>query len=277
MKRIYAFAILILFSLACNALSSVPQPASTSAPAATATLAISVFDTDIYCSSDIAEARDLYNQGLDAENAGDFEAALTLYGKAIDLDPEYCDAMDNLALNLKRLGRVEESIAWYERSLEVLPTNDAAQLGLANAYYYLNRYDEARVEFQKMIDLYPQNPEGYYGIGSVEYSTGNFQKAIELLKQAEALYIEQNSPYAADAQNRIGYSYFDLGDMPNAVLYLEKAYPTYKDDQYLNYFLGISYYVQSPVQDLAKAKSLLKDAKRLGYPLEPEFEEFINQ
>jgi tetratricopeptide (TPR) repeat protein len=275
MKRSIGFIVLIFLSLACNSLTGSPQPTPTANPITTATLAISIFDTDVYCSSESDEARSLYNKALTLETAGDFEGALELYARAIELDPEYCDAMDNLALNLKRLKRVEESIPWYQRSLEILPTNDAALLGLANAYSYLSRFDEARAEFQKLIDLYPQNPEGYYGMGNVEYSSGNFQNAVDWLKQSETLYIEQGSNYAADAQLLIGYSYFDLSDMPNTILYLEKAYPTHKDDRYLNYFLGISYYVQSPSQDLDKAKQLLTEAKRLGYPLEPEFQEFI--
>lgn len=282
MRKHLSAMVLVLSSLACSFLtrSLTPPtaiPTTVTGPISTPTYTISLIEEDVYCPSDIPGATDVYNQGLTEEQAGNYERAIELYKNAIELDPEYCDAMDNLGLNLKRLGRTEESIDWYLRSIEVFPENDVAYLGLGNAYRQLGRYDEAISTFKQLSLMAPENPEGYFGLGMAYYDIGQYQDSIDSLKEAERLYNAQNSSYIADAQIFIGYNYFSLQDMENAVNYFELAYPAYQGDAELNYYLGFSYYDESPVQDFVKAKQYLLKARDLGYSLEPELEKFINQ
>ena len=282
MKKHLPILLLVLGSLACSFLtrslaSPTVIPPVTAGPIFTPTYTISLIEEDVYCPSDIPDATDVYNQGLTEEQAGNYERAIVFYKNAIELDPEYCDAMDNLGLNLKRLGRTEESIDWYLRSIEVFPENDVAYLGLGNAYRQLGRHDEAISTFKQLSRMAPDNPEGYFGLGMTYYDISQYRDSIDSLKEAERLYEVQDSPYIADAQIFIGYNYFSLQDMENAVNYFELAYPTYQDDAVLNYYLGLSYYDESPVQDFAKAKQYLVRARDLGYNLETELEKFINQ
>ena len=46
------------------------------------------------------------------------QEAEPLLRKAIELDPKYCDAMDNLGVVLRRLGNIEQAIEWYKRSIQ---------------------------------------------------------------------------------------------------------------------------------------------------------------
>ncbi|MFN8411050.1 MAG: tetratricopeptide repeat protein [Anaerolineales bacterium] len=284
MKKYLIFVTFVISSLACTFLTNIvasptntPIPTPTALPTITATFTVGLIEENIYCSSEIQDALDAYNIGYNDEQMGNYEQAIENYKHAIELDPKYCDAMDNLALNLKRVGKVDEAIDWYLRSIEILPTNDVAYLGLANAYRQQEQYDKATDAYKKMIGIVPENPEGYFGLGMVYFSTSHYQDSIDNLEEAERLYKEQNSSFVSDAQMFIGYDYFSLNDMENAVNYFEQAYPSYYDDATLNYYLGVAYYTESPVKDLAKAKKYLTTARDLGYGLDSELEKFISQ
>ena len=280
MKKYLLIVFLGINGLACSFLArtlSSPAVVPTVALIASPTYSIGLIEEGIYCSSDVKEARDAYNLGQSNDLAGNYEQAIEYYEQAVTLDPAYCDAMDNLGLNLKRLGRIEESIDWYLRSINVMPTNDVAYLGLANAYRQLQRYEDAVSAYEKLVDIAPENPEGYFGLGMMYYDAQKYQDSIENLKEAERLYREQNSSFDVDAQLFIGYDYFLLGDMENAVHYLEQAYPAYKDDSSLNYYLGYAYYLESPARDLVKAKQYLGKARDLGYSLGADLDQFVDQ
>lgn len=283
MKKTLFILILLTNTLACSFLTNTlkptaAQPVETATiPMASPTYTIGLISEDVYCPSDVQEAVDAYNMGLTNEMAGNYEQAIEYYQQAIELDPSYCDAMDNLALDLKYLGRTEESIDWYLRSIEVLPTNDVAYLGLANAYRQFEEYEDAAAAYKHLIEITPENPEGYFGLGMTYFSLDQYQDSLDSLKEAERLYKEQDSKFVADAQLFIGYNYFTLKDMENAILYFEQAYPSYQEDATLNYYFGLAYYADSNAQDFAKSKEYLIKARDLGYNLEPELEEFISQ
>jgi len=61
----------------------------------------------------------LSGQGKPAE-------AMQEYQKAIELDANYCDAMDNLGQLLRSQGELDEAIYWYKRSINLVPGNRAA-------------------------------------------------------------------------------------------------------------------------------------------------------
>ena len=289
MKKYWFLFLLLTGSLACATITggSTPNEAPTSISVPTEIPAVATVESaptevnrnltsDIYCSSDIPEAVDAYNQGVEFDTAGNIDSAIESYKAAIELDPEYCDAMDNLALVLRKTGNYEEAAAWYEKSVEVAPDNSVAHMGLANTYFDLERYDEALTQYNELLRINPEDPEGHYGAGRVHFSLEEYTDAIDRLKQAEELYKEQNSPYISDAQLLIGISYVMLEEYEQGRDYLEMAYPQMPDNSYLNYYLGYAYYYGDTIRDEALAKQYLLRARDLGIELEPTLENFVN-
>jgi tetratricopeptide (TPR) repeat protein len=225
----------------------------------------------------VDDATNAYNQGVTYESAGDFESAITAYRQAIELDPAYCDAMDNLAYALRQTGNVEEAITWYQASIAVAPDSDVAHLGLANAYLSLDDYDNALTEYNALLKIDVNNPEGYYGAGRVYFSQEKYQDALEQFQKAEELYKAEGSDYIVDAQVYIGFCYVMLKDYENGRDVLEKVYPQMQDNPYVNYFLGQCYYYGTSIRNDELAKQYLTRARDLGITLEPELETFVNQ
>ena len=287
MKKQLVLAGFVIFSLACATLTAPFQTEPTPIP----TIAIQPTvipptvtgditrqeNVEVYCPSDVQGATEAYNRAITYEDAGDSQSAEQSYREAINLDPEYCDAMDNLAILLKQNGNVDEAIELYQQSIAVKPDNDVAHLGLANAYSSQDRYDEALSEYAALVQINPQNAEGYYGPGLVYFNQEKYNEAIDQFKQAETLYQEQNSDYIVDAQAYIGFSYAMLEDYESGRDYLELAYPALQDNAYVNYMLGVCYYYGESIKDDVLAKQYLTHAQDLGFDLEPELADFINQ
>jgi tetratricopeptide (TPR) repeat protein len=288
MKKLFFLSLLLVSSLACatieKALSSEATPTPfivpTEIPQQTAVpIATDITrkeETNIHCSSSVDEAVDAYNKAVTYETAGDTASAEKAYREALALDPNYCDAMDNLALLLRQNGNTEEAIALYENSIKIAPDNEVAHLGLANTYMGLEEYDKALVEYNALLDINPSNPEGYYGAGRVYFSKENYNEAIKQFLQAEQLYKAEGSAYIVDAQIYLGFSYALIEEYETGRDYLELVYPQMPDNGYVNYFLGYCYYYGTSIRDEKLAKEYLLRARDLGIDLGSELENFVN-
>src|SRR5262245_25760124 len=77
-----------------------------------------------------APAEDPFRQGMAAERAGDLQAALTSYERAVERDPAHAQAHDRLGFVLGRLGRTAEALTHFERAVAIAPTLFDAQYHL---------------------------------------------------------------------------------------------------------------------------------------------------
>jgi len=72
---------------------------------------------------------DAYSRKGDAlALARKFEEAIALYDRAIEVDPECCEAWTNKAIALNALGRTRESLECVERALDISPSPIAEDL-----------------------------------------------------------------------------------------------------------------------------------------------------
>ena len=52
---------------------------------------------------------------------GKLEEAIKWYDKALEIKPDFVDALYNKGLALYDLGKPEEAIKWYDKALEIKP------------------------------------------------------------------------------------------------------------------------------------------------------------
>lgn len=290
MKKFLFLAVLVSSMLACATITNLTNPEAmptpvvetpislqpTAIPAATSATIIRREDAEIYCPSDVPAATDTFNKAVDFEAAGDDTSAEKAYREAIDLDPQYCDALDNLALLLKRAGNYADTVDLYQRSIAIYPEGYVANLGLANTYNQLKQYDNAIAQYEAVSKLYPDDPEGYYGLGNVYFYQGKYEDALSQFKLAEEIYKKRDSYYLEDAQVYIGYTYVMLEDYESGRDYIELVYPYFEKSGYTNYMLGLCYYYGKSIQNDPLAKLYLTRARDLGTQLDSELENFVN-
>lgn len=226
--------------------------------------------TPIFCPTKDQEARNAFNQANDLRDQEKFTEAEKLFREAIELDPNFCDAMDNLGIMLRKQGKADEAIQWYQRSLEVKPDNSLALRNMGLAYYFQEKPDEAIPVFEKLVQIAPDDPEGYYGLGISHYEIEKYEDAISVLEIAELLYFQNGSPFVRDAQYYLGLSYFKLDDCARSRGYLAPIYDQLQEDIQTNIYLGICYLNEEP-KDLELVKKYLLKAEALGYKLPDEW------
>lgn len=251
----------LLTCLAMVAVTSCACLAGTAPPASI--VKTKIIPKDVVCPTENEEARRSYNAALQQQQEGRLRDAETSYLKAIELDPGYCDAMDDLGLMLRIEGATDQAISWYKRSLSVKPDNPVAHQNLAVAYQILGDAGKAVAEFQWLTSHEPENPEGYYGLGNVKLAYGEAEAAVGPLMRAEELYRAKSSPLLADAQYGLGVAYYRLKEYAKARSYLEIIYPGRESDPNINYMLGVCF-LSPPNEDRGKARKYLLTAKKLG-------------
>lgn len=117
-----------------------------------------VIGVDESVSRDPASAEKHRRAAAEAENAGDREAALAHYRKALSADPQDPESLFRLAYLLDLSGEEDESVALYERIVELKP---APLHGLMNlAVLYEDRGDFSRAErcLRQVLDTQPAHP-----------------------------------------------------------------------------------------------------------------------
>lgn len=250
------------------------NPESTQEPVST--LNVKLEEEDIFCPTNNEEARKLYNDAGNLQQNSKFTEAEKLYARAIELDPNYCDAMDNLGQLLRQQNKIDEAIIWYKKSLEVKPDNTVALQNLALAYNLQGETQKAIESYETLTKIAPENPEGYFGLGSIFYRLEQPEKAISYLLTAEKLYLQESSPYITDAQYYLGFSYFTLQDCANAKKYFEPIYNQFSNDGGVNYVLGICY-LQSEPKDVNVARTYILKAQEAGIQIPAEILSTINE
>jgi tetratricopeptide (TPR) repeat protein len=86
---------------------------------------------------------DLYDQAVDLVAEGKVEEAVARYREAIDVDGDFADGWQGLALALNDLGRHEEAIAAAKRLCELTPDDVLAHTTLSRIYQAANMVPEA--------------------------------------------------------------------------------------------------------------------------------------
>jgi tetratricopeptide (TPR) repeat protein len=93
-------------------------------------------------------------------NTGSLDEAITVYGKAIELDDCFAWPYSNLALAYVQREKYAEAILLYQRSIELFASDQDKAITwnrLGNVYRRLNDYDNAIVCYQRADELDPNN------------------------------------------------------------------------------------------------------------------------
>jgi len=163
-----------------------------------------------HASSDNVLAQLAYDDGMEYINEGDIANAILKFTKAVEIDPNFAFAWDNLGISYRKNSEYDKAIASYQKSLEIYPEGRLPLLNTAITYNLNKQYNEAVTYYNKFIQIYNEDPEGYYGLGLILYTQQQEEEGLDNLIRAYTIYTAQNSPYRADAAKKIGYMYKDL-------------------------------------------------------------------
>ena len=126
-----------------------------------------VYQTEVTLYSDIVakspgKARPHNNLGHALKEAGRIPEAAAQLEQALEIKPDYPDALNNLGTIYSSTGRREEGLELLSRALQFNPGHLQARYNLAMQYYENGMIPEAEREYQLLIQLAPQSKEAVF-------------------------------------------------------------------------------------------------------------------
>ena len=77
---------------------------------------------------------DHYNEGMELFVQERLDDAVASYRRALDLDPEYADALQALAMTYAHMGKLDDAIEAGKRLIDVAPDDEMAYTSLSIVY-----------------------------------------------------------------------------------------------------------------------------------------------
>jgi tetratricopeptide (TPR) repeat protein len=159
-----------------------------------------------------------YNQGVVLEKQGQVDAAVKSYRQAVELSPNYSNALLNLGKALAETGHFTEAAARYQEALRIRPDLVDAHTGLGAALTRLGRLDEAVAHYQEALRVRPNSAEAHNNLGVALAGRGQLDEAMVHYQKA----LEIN-PDHAEAHNNLGVALDGCGRVDEAMLHYQKA------------------------------------------------------
>jgi hypothetical protein len=99
------------------------------------------------------DARAANAAGLESDKRGDKRDALTQFQRAVDLQPDHPEYLDNLAYALREVGQLTESVVLLERVVGRFPERVSAHYNLAQSYLATRDTARAIVHLREYVRL----------------------------------------------------------------------------------------------------------------------------
>jgi tetratricopeptide (TPR) repeat protein len=89
---------------------------------------------------------DFFEQAVDAFGDGKLDEAITLYKKALEIDPQYQDALHGLGMAYLNHGRLDDAAQTAKRLIEIDNDDVLAHTSLSMIYQAQGRIEDAEKE-----------------------------------------------------------------------------------------------------------------------------------
>jgi tetratricopeptide (TPR) repeat protein len=200
-------------------------------------------------------AIEYYNRGIEIQDGGHHEEAISIFQGVSELDPTLKEAYLALGGSRGALGQPLDALVAYKKALTLDPRYYEAHVGLGAALGALARYPEALSELKAAMDISPEtDAQAYFNAGLALIHLDQYAEAIFYLDVAIRIdpqyemghafslrgisraklgrYTEakvdletaaQLNPSSWEAHHNLGYVEMMLGHYREAIMSLDKA------------------------------------------------------
>lgn len=124
--------------------------------------------------------------GMSSYDAGRKDEALRAYRRALDIDPNYQFALNNLGALLDEMGRPDAAHPHLVRLVQLFPDYFEGHLNLARNYYLLGQFKAAADEARAALNLQPGMPQALVLLGDSCLGMKDVGGAIRSFREAIA-------------------------------------------------------------------------------------------
>ena len=151
--------------------------------------AIALYDRAIQLEPDFYEA--WYHRGNVFGKLPDYEGALMCYEKAISLQGDRYEVWYNCGWILRKLERCEEAIASYDKAISLEPERSEVWSDRGDLLEQLEREEEALACYSKATAIQPEDVESWYRQGVILEGLEGYDRAIDCYEKVLAIQPER--------------------------------------------------------------------------------------
>lgn len=144
--------------------------------------------------------------------------SISLFGHAVELNPQNYKARKQLGAALLEVGRIKEGITQIEAAVELRPDDYDLQHKLGRTYMILGETDKASAQWEKALSLEPDAVRTRYALGMAYMLKGENDKALE-----EFMKIVNLNPECAGCGYNIARIYAGRNMIEKSAFWLKKA------------------------------------------------------
>jgi tetratricopeptide (TPR) repeat protein len=200
-----------------------------------------------------------------SERAGRIEDAISHYGQAVKIRPEFPEAHVSLGVALWQVGRVQEAVEHFEQALRLKPDDAAAHNNLGLVLCQAGEVQKGIGHYEQALRIDPNYVEAEYNSGSALLQEGKFEDAISHYERVLRL-----KPDYAEAHAALGFAFGQLGKLEDAIRHYEQAVQIKPDYAVIYYNLGATFEQAGRIEDAIRQY-------RQALRIKPDFAEAQNR
>jgi eukaryotic-like serine/threonine-protein kinase len=158
------------------------------------------------------EALKTYSLGRKAQNEKGQAASLSYYQRAIELDPSFASGYEAMGLDYEGLGEVGRASGYLTKAFQLREHASEREKLTITANYFQNvtgELDKAAQILQEEIESYPRDYRAYTILGTVYEEQGQYEKAMEIMRQTLRLAPDFVGLYGNLANTALALQRFD--------------------------------------------------------------------
>lgn len=175
-------------------------------------------------------------QGATFYDKREYNKAIEVLNKALEINPEYSNAWSWLGAVYNDLGDTGKAIECNNKAIEIDPKNALAWNNLGVSYSHIGDFDKSVEYYKKATQLDPNLMYSWGNLARAYTDAGNFSKAIEYAEKAISLNPKHAYPWIA-----LGETWKFKGDNEKALECFRKAVKLDPKNQLARTFLGDAY------------------------------------
>ena len=189
--------------------------------------AVTVFQRAVEINPNYSKAQN--NLGNALSELKRYDKAIGYYQQAIKIEPDYAEAFNNFANALRNRGQLKESVEYYREAIRLDGEYDEAHFNLGITWSQQGQLEKAIAQYQKALEINSKFTKAHNNLAGLLAQKGDISGAILHYRQAIAI-----DPGFAKAHNNLGSALAGQGKFKESILSFEKALsidPNYIDAQ----------------------------------------------